>query len=158
MHDMSVLDEQMQEVADFFTGRIKGEHEILCPEALNRKALEFSLESLRVVDSWLERLYQEGADPGSQEAAESIVWSGAYVGEVIRRNATRRYRWMRYQEYMASQPEGPRKMIPYTFGTQFILTADGSGMTLPINKVCRWLAEGPENNLQYYASAECGRE
>jgi len=28
-------------------------------------------------------------------------------------------------------------------------------MTLPLNKVIRFLEEGPENDLQFYAAAEC---
>jgi hypothetical protein len=155
---LSVLDDQLAEVADFFAGRIKGDNDVLYPEALDREAMDFSPESLHALDTWLERLYQEGVDPNSEEAAETIIWAGAYVGEVIRRHAKRRYHWMPYEEYMLSQSDGLRKMIPYTFGTQFILAADGSGMTLPINKVCRWLDEGPENNLHYYASAECAQE
>jgi hypothetical protein len=74
------------------------------------------------------------------------------VGEVIRRNAEQEYHWLSYEDYMATKPENTRSAIPFTFGTQFILAKD-SGMTLPINKVCRWLAEGPEHDLHFYASA-----
>ncbi len=155
---MSALDDQIAEVANFFAGRIVGDTDVLHPEALDRRRLDFSLESLKAVDEWLEHLYAAGVNPNSREAAETVIWAGAYVGEVIRRNAKLQYRWIRYEEYMASQPERLRNVIPYSFGTQFILAAGGDTMTLPINKVGRWLDEGPENNLHYYASGDISRE
>jgi hypothetical protein len=155
---MSVLDQQMAEVADFFAGKIVGDTDVLAAGLLRRDRLDFSLESLKAVDEWLLRLHSYRVDPNSEEAAETIIWTGAYVGEVIRRNARRTYRWMDYEEYMASQAESLRNVIPYCFGTQFILATDAAVMTLPINKVGRWLDEGPENDLHYYASVEASRE
>ena len=155
---MSLLDEQMTEVADFFTGRIVGDTDVLAAGALPRERLDFSLESLKAVDEWLTRLHADGVDPNSQAAAETIIWTGAYVGEVIRRNSTRVYCWMHYEDYMATQATAVRSSIPYTFGTQFVLAAEGSVMTLPINKVGRWLDEGPENNLHFYVLGQVSRE
>ena len=154
---MSILEDRIAEAADFFAGRIVGDSDVILAEALDRRRLDFSVESLRAVDEWLEQAWNAGVRL-SEETAETIIWAGAYLGEVIRRNAKRRYRWLPYEEYMESQSEEIREMIPYTFGTQFILAASDSEMTLPINKVCRWLDEGPENNLHYYASAEISEQ
>jgi hypothetical protein len=153
----SELDEQMVEVAAFFSGKIQGDNDVLFASQLDRSKLDLSVESVRVVDSWLNVLLAHKVDPGSKEAAETLVWAGGYVGEVIRACAKRKYTWKRYEEYMPGQPEAIQKLFPRTFGTQFLLVADPQGMTLPLNKVVRFLAEGPENNLHYYVSGECKR-
>jgi hypothetical protein len=149
---MSQLDEQMTELADLFAGRLAADTDVLAADELDRGKLDFSLESLKVVDAWLAGLHEGGVDPNTEEAAETIIWTGAYVGEVIRRNPKQPYRWQRYEDYIADKPENIRRAIPHTFGTQLVLVND-SGMTLPINKVCRWLAEGPEHSLHFYAAA-----
>ena len=151
---MSELDEQMEEVAKFFAGQIKGAHDVQMASALDRSRLDFSLDSLRAVDRWLGHLHEAEADVSDPQTAESVVWAGAYVGEVIRRNSERQFGWLPYEAYMATQEEKLRRMIPYTFGTQFILADANGGMTLPINKVWRWLDEGPENDLHFYASCD----
>lgn len=153
----SELDEQMAEVAAFFSGKIRGDHDVLFADRLDRSKLNLSVESVRAVDSWLNVLLDARIDPNSEAASESLVWAGAYVGEVIRACSKRKYAWKRYQDYMPSQPKSIRNLFPYTFGSQFILVAPPQGMTLPLNKVVRLLAEGPENNLHYYVAGECRR-
>jgi len=153
----SILDQQMAEVAAFFSGTFQGSRDVLFAERLERSKLDLSLDSLSSVDNWLDVLYQAKVDPNSEEASESIIWAGAYVGEVIRANAKRSYTWMRYEDFMVTQPNNVRAMFPYSFGSQFLLVRGSGGMTLPINKVGRFLDEGPENNVHFYASAECSR-
>lgn len=155
MANDDMLNEQMEEVASFFAGRVRGDHDVLLAQQLDRSKLDFSLESLRAVDEWLSALREAGADSNDPQAAETVIWAGAYVGEVIRGCANRPYTWKRYEDYMASQPVSVRNLIPYAFGTQFVLTSGGRGVTLPINKVGRFLEEGPENSLYFYAAGEC---
>lgn len=151
------LDAQMAEVADFFTGRFAGETDVVCRGALDRSALDYSLPSLRAVNRWLVALSAELA--GNDDLpGETVMWAGAYVGEVIRRSADQPYHWVRWVDYMATQAEGLRSVLPETFGTQFLLVADDGAMTMPINKVCRFLDEGPENDLHFYAAAEVHRK
>jgi hypothetical protein len=148
---MSVLDDQMVEVADFFAGRKVGDTDVLVADRLRRSRLDFSLASLAAVDEWLETL-ASSCVALDERSAESVIWAGVYVGEVIRRNAKRQWRWMQYEEYMSTRPASEKNLIPYTFGSQFVLVAsDSDAMTLPINKVVRRLAEGPEDNIQFYA-------
>lgn len=153
----SELDAQMKEVAEFFSGKIRGDHDVLFAKRLARDKLDLSVDSVRAVDEWVDVLRTHKVTSDSAEAAESLVWAGAYVGEVIRACAKKRYTWMRYADYMSDQPQNLRNLIPYTFGSQFMLVAATSGMTMPLNKVVRALEEGPENNLHFYVSAECKR-
>ena len=148
------LDAQIAEAAAFFAGAIQGDEDVLLVDELDREKLDYSLQSLDVVSTWLAALRARGTQTDDSSAA-SIVWAGAYVGEVIKRCAPESYRWSGYEQYMSTQEPGLRKMIPYTFGTQFVLVSNDGAMTLPINKVVRFLEEGPENDLRFYATAEC---
>lgn len=150
------LDDQIAEAAAFFAGTIPGDEDVLVAAKLEREKLDYSLQSLDVVSTWLSALRARGT-PVDDSSAASIVWAGAYVGEVIKRCAPEPYRWSSYEEYMSTQAPSLRKMLPYSFGTQFVLVSNGGAMTLPINKVVRFLEEGPENDLRFYATAECKR-
>jgi len=153
----SELDAQMSEVAAFFAGKVRGEHDVLFATALDRSKLDLSIESLKAVDEWLGVLAKNDVDPSSREAAETLVWTGAYVGEVIRACSGQKFTWKRYEDYMPDQPETIRKLIPYTFGTQFLLVTGEKRVTMPLNRVGRFLAEGPEHELHVYVQGECSR-
>ncbi len=155
MSSESELNSQIAEVADFFSGKIRGEVDVLYARNLARAKLDYSLDSLDAVSKWLLVLRQNGIRTESAGAADSIIWSGAYVGEVIKRCAKKPYSWVGYEEYMSTQKPSLRNMIPCSFGTQFLLASNSGAMTLPINKVIRFLEEGPENDLRFYAAAEC---
>jgi len=156
--ESSELDQQMSEVAAYFAGKLRGGHEVLFAEHLDRSKLDMSLASLHAVDEWLNVLLREKVDPNSEDSAETLVWAGAYVGEVIRACSARNYTWKRYEDYMSGQAESLRKLIPYTFGSQFVLASSSTkAMTLPLNKVVRYLAEGSENEIYFYASGECAK-
>ena len=151
----NILNEQMSEVAAFYAGRIKGDHDVLLVKQLDRTKLDLTVGSLHAVDSWLGQLRDAGVRADNELAGESVIWAGAYVGEVLRRCAKRDYAWMHYDEYMAGQQDSLRTVFPMTFSTQFLLVS-GKGFTLPINKVVRYLEEGPENSVHFYVAAECG--
>lgn len=158
MADNATLDSQISEAAKFFSGELHGATDVAIPEKLERKKLDYSLTSLEAVSSWLNGLREKGINTNSEGIAESIIWAGAYVGEVIKRCTSETYIWIGYEDYMSTQKESLRNMIPYTFGTQFLLVSQSGSMTMPINKVVRFLEEGPENDLKFYASAECKRK
>jgi hypothetical protein len=48
--------------------------------------------------------------------------------------------------------ENLRKIFPFSIGTRAILRGSGNNMTLPLNKVIRFIAEGEEHNIQFYVS------
>ena len=155
---MTHLDETCSQYAEAFVGNIVGEGDIPLRSALNVSALDYSPDSLHEVDRYLNRLYRNGVDPSSVEYQHVVVWCGAYIGEVIRRNAIVEYHWVHYVDYMKIKDAGLKKMMPYTLGTHIILAAaDSSCSTLPINKVARYLDEGESNNIHYYTMGDISR-
>jgi len=56
---------------------------------------------------------------------------------------------------MQVKNEKLKNAIPLTLTTHALLvTVDSDYMTMPMNKIARWLNEGPENNVYYYASID----
>ncbi len=62
---------------------------------LDQETLDYSLESLKHVDAFLEQL--QSTPPEGEEAARVVLRSGAYVGEVIRRNSSHQLHWVTFQ-------------------------------------------------------------
>jgi hypothetical protein len=93
-----------------------------------------------------------------QSWIRSVLRGGAYVGEVIRNNAKRRYDWVDYDQYMPRHPDLRRLIPERTTATCAFLCTDTDVMTMPLNKIVRFIEEGPENNIHYYASVECQQE
>lgn len=149
------LNQQLAEAARTFATGSGADRDVLLAKQLDRSKLDFGVDSLLAVDRWLAALRESGMDPTADDKAgdETMIRAGAYVGEVIRRCSRRAYTWQRHADFLEKQPS-LRTVLPYTFGTQFLLAAE-QGMTMPINKVVRFLDEGPQNSLHFYAKAEC---
>lgn len=71
------LDGQISEVAEYFTGEISGDIDILLPTKLDRKRLDYSLESLDTVSAWLSELRAKNINFQTEGVADSLIWSGA---------------------------------------------------------------------------------
>ncbi len=103
---MNFVDDIFEEFACAFIGRVKGAGEIAEKRKLNRKRLDFSVDSLHVVDDYLLVLH-ERHDQGKLDAKGdqlAVLRGGAYLGEVIRRNSDEQWHWVDYDEYMPSHP------------------------------------------------------
>lgn len=88
------LDSQIAEAGEFFSGKLRGDIDVVIPSKLDRKKLNYSLASLDSVSSWLNVIRSEGMNTNSEGMADSIIWTGAYVGEVIKRCAPELYMWI----------------------------------------------------------------
>ncbi|MCP2169806.1 hypothetical protein LX83_006692 [Goodfellowiella coeruleoviolacea] len=72
-----------------FTGESAGAGEIVHPERLDRARLDYSTASVRVVDEYLAHLHDNPPDSDEQKWARTVLGTGAYLSEVIRRDAAR---------------------------------------------------------------------
>src|SRR5262249_49742247 len=86
----------LEDFAACFTGELDSDGEIVYPERLDRGKLDYSLPSLKVVDEYLNYLHTRRPEQMSREWLKTVLWGGAYVGEVIRRNAQRPYDWVKF--------------------------------------------------------------
>jgi len=94
------LDTELKSVIDFYARVLAGqagpELGMACAESLERELLDYSLESLHVIDRYLQGVH--GAQDGilTIAYANTIIGTAIYVGEVIRRGSpSTEYRWGR---------------------------------------------------------------
>lgn len=148
---MKNINDTFATFAACFVGTRQGDGEILHPDRLERAKLNYSLESLAIVDDYLDYVHQHWQGQMELGLIKSMLWGGAYLGEVIRRNAPRAFNWIDYDDFVVDRPEtkeelGDEKQL----ASCAVLTA-GDVFTLPINELLRLLHEGPGNSLLDYA-------
>ena len=65
-------------------------------ELLNASALDFSVDSLAAIDSYLDAIRLDTLDEG--DLMRIVLRCGAYVGEVVRRHSSVELHWVDYDE------------------------------------------------------------
>lgn len=118
-------------------------------ELLDLRKLDFSLESLRHINEYLGQIREDSE--AKKEWNRIILRTGAYVGEVIRRNDKKvSWTWVDYDGAKLVQPQ-----MFTSFGksvaTAAVLYDGKNGFTFPLAKVEKYLNNGPEDNLYFYA-------
>ncbi len=121
-------------------------------ELLDLSRLDFTIESLALVDDYLDEMRKRPLEEGSDDYCKLVLRCGAYVGEVMLRNATHKtYHWLDYKgalkinEIIADFGEN--------LGSAAVLWDSGSGLTFPLAKVQKFLDNGHEDSVQFFAQA-----
>lgn len=134
-------------------------------ERLNISRLDFTIESLGEVDAYLESRFRDaGGDEDtpvniasyvSQAEFAPLVFSlGTYCGEVIRKH-TNGYHWYEFGAWLELSPTAESILgREPNIGTHTLLGKPNGAFTLPLNKVVKYLNEGPSESLAFYAEAE----
>jgi hypothetical protein len=149
---MSDLNSIFNEFARAFVGVLKIEGEIAFPKRLSRNLLDGSLESLHHVDEYLLFLHEHRDNISRPEWDLTLLRAGAYVGEVIRHSAPAgEFNWVDYNEYMPEHPELQRLIPERTCASCAFLVRRSGAMSMPLNKIARFIDEGPENSVHFFA-------
>jgi len=149
---MSELESIFNQFARAFVGTIGDGKEIALPDDLDRSQLDGSVESLHEVDRYLTRVREHRSRLGAQELHTTLLRAGAYVGEVIRHTAAAgEFEWIDYNDYMSSHPELQPVIPERNAATCAFLVNRTGAMSMPLNKVARFIDEGPENSVHYFA-------
>jgi hypothetical protein len=69
--------------------------------------LDFSLDSLKALDSWLAAVHGQRASLEAGPLSNLVLAAGAYLGETMRRNAARPWQWTNYDDYFSTHPANP---------------------------------------------------
>lgn len=120
-------------------------------EHLDPRKLDFSVESLKHVNEYLE-VVRKDKDVETQWN-RIVLRAGAYVGEVIRRNDDKvQWRWTDY--------EGAKQVEPKMFqsfgksvATIAVLYDGKKGFVFPLGKVEKYLNNGVEDDVYFFAKA-----
>ena len=138
---------------DALFGRADVEEGLPLEMHIPRAKLDFSPDSLHALDGYLEHLHRVADTLPEPQITNIAMAAGAYLGEVIRRHSIDKFSWQNHGDYFSSHPQSAA-LFPFVPGTSALLVRSSGGMTLPINKILRFIYDGPENNTHYYASLE----
>jgi len=125
-------------------------------EHLDPRRLDFSVESLRHVNEYLEGIRKD--QDVEKQWTVVVLRAGAYVGEVIRRNDKKvQWRWIDY--------EGAKQVEPKLFesfgrrvATAAVLYDGNKGFVFPLAKVEKYLNNGAEDNVYFFAKVIMSHE
>ncbi|MCU0242783.1 MAG: hypothetical protein MUF51_10220 [Vicinamibacteria bacterium] len=155
---MGDLNSIFREFALAFIGRLDGaDGEIADPERLRRNKLDGSLDSLHVVDEYLAHLHKMSRRIPEDRWHRTVLWGGAYLGEVIRYETAYRFNWVDYNEYMPRHPRLQPILPERTVASCAFLVLPDDFMIMPLNKIARFIDEGPENSVHFFAQCDIAR-
>jgi hypothetical protein len=120
-------------------------------DSLKPELMDYSIPSLSHVNAFLDVVRGKKLD--SKTEAIIALRAGAYLGEVLRRHAlSDRWHWLDYKT--AAQIE-PRTFETFgqSIATSAVLYDGHSGWCFPVSKVCKYLANGAEDDVQFFAQA-----
>lgn len=123
------------------------EHPTYMRELLRREELDFSLESLKQLDEYLEVLHHN--PPEGTDFMRLALRCGAYVGEVMRKQLPGTFHWVTHEEaakYSKFIAEAERSVA-----TCGILWENNESMSFPLGKVCKYLENGNEDSVYFFA-------
>ena len=141
-----VQDEALEQVAQFFVAL--PEDPTPGSDLIDASKLDFSIESLGVVDEHLEVMRKK--DLAGQQLATFVLRCGAYVGEVIRRNSKdKKYHWLDFEE--AAKLDKVVASFGKSLASAAVLWDGKAGFTFPFNKVVKYLQNGSEDSVKFFA-------
>jgi hypothetical protein len=136
---------------DFLAGKaIPGE--IAFEQALKELKLDFSLESLDVIDGFLIAIKQQTHPDyarwmGASSLCNFLYLLGTYLGATTALNANCFVKWLSYEQTKAMHPA-----TPHTFGTSINALFGGDTLMHPVGKVCDLLfADDNQINCRGFA-------
>ncbi len=113
----------------------------------NNKSMDFTVESLKIIDDYLESLRSDL--PENEELVKVTLRAGSYIGEVVRKNSSIKYNWLKFKEAEKLNPK--IKSLGFGLGTAAILWAEPDNFVFPLAKVLRRLKNGSEDSVHFFA-------
>ncbi len=119
---------------------------------LNSGRLDFTIESLDLVDEHLEQMRKRKLN--DKALTQFVLTCGAYVGEVIRRNAkNKKHHWLEYKD--AAELDSSVRNFGESLATAAILWDGGKGFSFPLGKVLKHLENGSADSVKAFAQMHC---
>lgn len=132
---------------------------ILLPNRLDRSQLNYSLESLLVIDKWLadihtiNRLQSETGKAGESLVMDgrgdnSVIFAGLYLGQTIRANSHLNWQWERFDTFLAANPTFAEH-YGRAPGLDLFVLAGPQGAATPINTALKRVVQGKEESVHF---------
>ena len=117
-------------------------------ELLDASRLDFTVESLAFVDDYLDQMRQRQLE--DEAYGKLVLRCGAYVGEVVLRNTKgKTYHWLDYKG--ALKINKSIAAFGESLGGAAVLWDSATGLTFPLAKVQKFLDNGREDSVQFFA-------
>ncbi|NAR67127.1 hypothetical protein [Acinetobacter haemolyticus] len=148
--DLDNQNEALSDLADMFYS--EKNDPVYQFETLNPKKLDYSIESLKLIDTYLSDLRKTNLDQISDDQRfKTILRTGAYVGEVIRKNdKNRKWYWVDYETAKEINPDFFKEKA-HSIELAAVLT-DGESFIFPLNKVVKFMQNGEEDSVYFFAT------
>lgn len=132
---------------------------ILLPNRLDRSQLDFSLDSLKVIDAWLKdihtvnRLQAEEGLAGEALISDgrgdnSVIFAGLYLGEVIRANSALDWQWERFDRFIEANPYFAEH-YGWEAGLDTFVLVGPQGVATPINTALKRVLLGKKESVHF---------
>jgi len=118
-------------------------------DLLDSSKLDLSIESLSNIDNFLEKIRE--MELSDDEHLLVCLRAGAYTGEVIRRRSESGINWDWLDFQTGSELSQYVASLGYHIGTSAMLYGGDDRFVFPIAKVAKFLENGPEDSLEFYA-------
>jgi len=123
-------------------------------EALETSRLDFSVNSLAVVDQHLEVMRKRKLE--DTMFTKFVLRCGAYVGEVIRRHVPMMsWHWLKHED--AARLDESVAKFEKGLSTAAILWDGKKGFWFPLGKVIKYLENGEEDSVKFFAEVVISR-
>lgn len=117
---------------------------------LNPKEIDFSLKSLKIVDSYLEKIRKEKNKLNEKEIKQVVLRCGTYLGEVIRNIKPKKFIWISYD--VASRIYKGKIPLEQDITTNFILyDKRDEKFWFPLAKSYKFIEYGKSDSLWAFA-------
>ena len=117
-------------------------------QLLDGSCLDFTIESLAFVDDYLDQMRRQQLE--DEAYGKLVLRCGAYVGEVVLRNAKdKTYHWLDYKGALRIN----KSIADFgeSLGSAAVLWDGATGLTFPLGKVMKFLDNGREDSVQFFA-------
>lgn len=115
--------------------------DIVLPERLDRSKLDFSLESLHVIDEYLNVVHEHEQTSIGSSLLTTIWVASLYIGEIIRRAAiSRHYQWVTIGDELPASGGTTTRQVD--LGSVRALRARDGELCLPSRAVLRVILRG----------------
>jgi hypothetical protein len=120
-------------------------------EMLRPEAMDFSLESLDHLNSYLDEVRHR--EPDERATAVICLRAGAYLGEVIRRSAgPTRWHWIDFENASKLDPTAFAQ-FGRSISTSAVLYGGDQGFCFPLAKIAKYLDEGSAHDTRFFTEA-----
>lgn len=138
---------------------VEGDRLILLPNRLQKSDLDYSIESLKLIDGWLadihtiNKLQSEAGKAGEilvfdGRGDNSVIFAGLYLGQVIRANSTLDWQWQRFDTFLAANPVYAEHYGRDPGLDSFVLVGP-QGAATPINTALKRILYGKEESVHF---------